>query len=977
MKSGNKKGLTFARKSCVTATQVALAMMAAQAVHAQQAPSKPGERIEVTGSRIPLQQNVESTSPIAVISADDVKIEGVRNTENLLYNMPQVFADQGSTVANGASGTATVDLRNLGADRTLVLVNGRRLPAGSPTYYPTDLNQIPAPLINRVEILTGGASAIYGSDAVAGVVNFIMRNNFSGVQGEINYSFFNHQQNNPDGIQEVLAARAAGNPTQFRIPGDLDRGGESTDVALLMGDNFANGRGNATVFFGYKKDQALTQAEYDYSACSLARNSTGTGFACGGSGTSFPGQFVPLGPTGTAFTIANSAGGTRPFAGTDVFNFGPYNFYQRPSERYTAAAFTHYDVNPSMRVYHEFNFHDDHTVAQIAPSGLFGVIATLSGANPLLSDDLRTRLGLTAGDASSTRDVLILRRNIEGGGRQADLRHTSFRNVIGVKGDLFGTWDYDVFGQTGKVIYQQVYRNDFSATRGVRSLDIVADPATGLPVCRSALDGTDPNCVPYNIFTLGGVNQAALDYLQTPGLQTGETSQSVWGATLSTDLGNYGLKFPSAKSGIAFAVGAERRKEKLNLDTDTAFSTGDLSGQGGPTIGLNGKYEVKEFFGEVRLPILEGMPGADILSLNASYRYSDYDTGKKTDSYGFGVEYGPTRTIKLRASYQQAVRAANIIELFQARGTNLFDMDFDPCAGPTPARSAADCARTGVTAALFGSIPDNPAGQYNYLQGGNPLLEPETAKSYTLGLVLTPMRNLSATFDYYRIEVKDIISNLPPVSILNACLDTGQFCSLIHRDSLGSLWLAGSFIEATNQNLAKAETSGIDVAVNYNHPLGRWGGLGVNFVGTYLKEFISQDDPTTAEYDCAGLYGNVCLLPLPEWRHKLRFTWTTPWNVDVSATWRYYSEVKFDNSNPNNIGSPPPIDAVLEKQNYFDIAASWAITKQLTLRAGVNNLFDEDPPLTSQVGTTGNGNTYPQTYDAFGRRVFVNATIRF
>jgi iron complex outermembrane receptor protein len=963
----------FARKACVVATEFAVAMMAAPFALAQATP--PAVKIEVTGSRIPLQQNVESTSPIAVISAEDIKIEGVRNVENLLQNMPQVFADQGSTVANGASGTATVDLRNLGADRTLVLVNGKRLPAGSPTYYPADLNQIPAALISRVEILTGGASAIYGSDAIAGVVNFIMRKDFQGVQGEVHYGFYNHQQGNPQGSADAVAARAATNPSQFSVPGDLDDGGKSTEVSLLIGDNFANNRGNATVFFGWKEDEALTQANYDFSACSLGRNAAGNGFACGGSGTSFPGQFVPT-AGGAAFTIANAQGGTRPYVGaTDAFNFGPYNYYQRPSERYTAAAYAHYDINNHLRTYYEFNFHDDHTVAQIAPSGLFGVIATIAGNNPLISNDIRTRLGIT-NSATSTADLLILRRNIEGGGRQADIRHTSYRNVIGFKGDIGGTWDWDAFYQSGKVIYQQVYRNDFSVTRGLRSLDVVS--VGGVPTCRSVVDGTDPNCVPYNIFALGGVTQAALDYVQTPGLQTGETSQTVWGATISTDLGNYGWKLPSAKNGVGFAFGLERRTEKLTLDTDTAFSSGDLAGQGGPTIGLNGKYQVKEAFTEIRLPILEGVPGADLLSVNASYRYSDYDTGKQTDSYGLGVEYAPIRTVKLRGSYQQAVRAANLIELFQAQGTNLFDMDFDPCAGPTPARSAADCARTGVTAAQYGRILDNIAGQYNYLQGGNPALEPETAKSYTLGVVFTPTRDFSATVDYYRIKVEDIISNLPPVTILNACLDSNLFCNLIQRDTLGTLWLTGSAITATNINLAKAETSGLDIALNYNYGLGQgWGGLGFNFVGTYLQEYKSQDSPITAEYDCAGLYGNVCLLPLPEWRHKFRVSWSTPWNFDVAATWRYIDEVKFDNSNPNNIGSPPSIDAKLEAQNYIDLAASWAVTKQLTIRGGVNNIFDEDPPLSSQVGTTGNGNTYPQTYDAFGRKVFISASYKF
>jgi iron complex outermembrane receptor protein len=485
--------------------------------------------------------------------------------------------------------------------------------------------------------------------------------------------------------------------------------------------------------------------------------------------------------------------------------------------------------------------------------------------------------------------------------------------------------------------------------------------------------------VPYNIFALGGVNPAALSYLQTPGVQIGETSQSIWGATISTDLGNYGWKMPGAKNGVGFALGIERRKEKLTNDTDTAFSTGDLAGQGGPTIGLNGQYEVKEIFTELRMPILEGVPGADLLSVNASFRYSDYDTGKQTDSYGLGIEYAPVRTVKLRGSYQQAVRAANIIELFQARGVNLFDMDFDPCAGATPVRSLADCARTGVTAAQYGNILESAAGQYNYLQGGNPNLEPETAKSYTLGVVWTPTRDFSATVDYYQIEVKDIISNLPPVSILNSCLDSGQFCNLVTRDpNLGTLWLTGSQIEATLINLSQVTTSGLDIALNYNMPLGGgYGGLGFNFVGTYLQEYKSIDSPGTAEYDCAGLYGNVCLLPLPEWRHKFRVSWSTPWSFDLAATWRYIGEAKFDNSDPNNIGSPPPIDAKLKAQNYIDLAGSWAVTKQFTLRGGVNNIFDEDPPLSSQVGTTGNGNTYPQTYDSFGRKVFVSATYKF
>jgi iron complex outermembrane receptor protein len=980
MSQKKRPATAFARKSCVVATQFALALMAAPAVMAQQTAAESKERIEVTGTRIQ-SPNIESTSPVAVITSEDIKFEGVRSVENLLNNLPQVFADQGGNVSNGASGTATVNLRNLGADRTLVLVNGKRMPAGTPRGpVATDLNAIPLPLIERVEVLTGGASAIYGSDAVAGVVNFIMRKDFEGVMGEVNYSFYQHEQSN--GLAAVVAGRAAGNPVQFRVPGDVDHDGEQTDVSLTIGGNFANNKGNATVFFGYKKDNAVLQSERDYSACTIG--STATAFTCSGSGTSFPGRFINL-ATGAGYTVADAAGNVRPFVTNDQYNFGPLNYFQRPAERYTAAAFAHYDINPSVRTYGEFMFHDDHTVAQIAPSGWFANdVITLHGDNPLLTPAWRAALGVTGTTQADTADLLLFRRNVEGGGRQDDIRHTSFRTVVGVKGDIFKNWDYDVYAQTGKVLYQEIYRNEFSVTRTRRAFDVTTDPATGAPVCRSVLDGTDPNCVPYNLYRLGGVTQAALDYVQVPGLQKGYTSQSVQGATLSSDLSNYGMRLPGAKSGIGVAVGMERRVEKLQLDTDSSFTSNDLAGQGGPTIGLSGQYDVKEFFGEARIPIMEGRPMFELLSVNGSYRYADYSTGKSTDSYGLGLEWAPTKTVKMRASYQQAVRAANIIELFQARGIALFDNDEDPCAGATPTRSFASCARTGVTAAQYGRIIDNPAGQYNYLQGGNPNLEPETAKSYTLGLVLTPTRNLSATLDYFHITVEDVINNAPPTTILQQCLDTGSpaFCSLIHRDQLGTFWaLPTGFIEATNQNLSKKKTSGIDVSVTYNQPLAAMGKLGINFIGTWLKEFKSIDIPGQPEYDCAGLYGSgVCGTPLPEWRHKLRFTWNTPWNVDASLTWRYFSSVLFErtSSNPVLTGTVNEPDRELAAQNYIDLAAQWSITKNIQLRGGINNLLDRDPPISAQVGAGfGNGNTFPQVYDALGRRIFVGVTVQF
>jgi outer membrane receptor protein involved in Fe transport len=282
--------------------------------------------------------------------------------------------------------------------------------------------------------------------------------------------------------------------------------------------------------------------------------------------------------------------------------------------------------------------------------------------------------------------------------------------------------------------------------------------------------------VPYNIFALDKVTPEALAYLQTPGLQKGSTQQAVQGATLTaSDLSEYGWRLPWARSGVGVSFGVERRVEKLDLETDTAFSTFDLAGQGGPTIGLAGQFTVKEVFVEGRLPIIEGKDWADLLSVNGSYRYSDYSTDKTTNSYGIGAEWAPIKAVRLRGSYQQAVRAANVIELFQAQGLNLFNQGSDPCGGPTPAATLAQCARSGITAATYGSaLITNPAGQYNYLQGGNPTLDPEKGKSTTFGVVWTPTKNMSASVDYFKIKVDNQINNISPALIVTQCVFSGS-----------------------------------------------------------------------------------------------------------------------------------------------------------------------------------------------------------
>jgi iron complex outermembrane recepter protein len=933
------------------------------------------ERVEITGSRIKTVQT-EGTSPVVVLGKEAIQLEGVRNAEQLLNNLPQVFADQGGSVSNGATGAATVNLRNLGSNRTLVLINGRRLPGGSPRDISTDLNQIPVSLIKRVEILTGGASAIYGSDAVAGVVNFILDDKFEGVQIDLNHEFYNHSQHTSQGVKDANTARG------FALPGDVGADGKITDFSLTLGGNFADGKGNAVLFFAHKTEDAVTEDSRDFSNCALG--AAGGVWTCGGSSTAFPGRFIDL--TNGGDWSMGTDGSIHPFGAADQYNYAPSNFFQRPSDRYSVQALAHYDIADYARVYGEFGFHDDHTVAQIAPSGIFlgGFVTTVDFSNPLLTDAWRQTLNLNA--PGDTADLFIGRRNVEGGGRQDDIRHTSYRGVIGLKGDISDSWSYDVSALVGKVLFQEVYHNDFSNTRLLRALDVVDDGA-GNAVCRAFLDGTDTNCVPYNIWTPGGVTPGSLAYLQTPGFQKGFTSTEVINASINGDLTGYGVKSPWAKSGLGLAFGVEHRTEEMELTTDQAFTTGDLAGQGGPTIGVAGAFDVTDVFTEARMPLVEKAPWAELLALNASYRYSDYSTGKKTSTWGLGLEWAPINEMKIRASAQRASRAANIIELFSQAALGLYDNETgDPCAGATPEASLEQCANSGVTAAQYGHILGNPAGQYNAVFGGNTQLNPETSKSWTVGFVVNPIRDMNLTLDWFHIHVDDIIGNIPPTAILNDCLNTGNpfTCGLIHRSELtGDLWTGvvptGGFINATNLNLSFKETEGLDFGADYSLKLEGMGRVDFAFKGTWLKKFEAEDAPGFGSYDCAGYYGATCGTPAPKWRHSLRTTWRSPWNVDLSLNWRHIDEVKNEglSSDPHLNITTDPLVSKLKAIDYFDIAASYKATKNITLSAAVNNILDTDPPLRNNGAGFVNGNTYPVVYDALGRRVSLTLNAKF
>jgi outer membrane receptor protein involved in Fe transport len=448
---------------------------------------------------------------------------------------------------------------------------------------------------------------------------------------------------------------------------------------------------------------------------------------------------------------------------------------------------------------------------------------------------------------------------------------------------------------------------------------------------------------------------------------------------------------PWAKNGIGLAFGIERRVEKLNTGVDVEFDTGDLAGQGGATHAVQGQFTVVEPYAEIRIPVMERQPWAYNLELNGSYRYSNYSTDKTTNTYGVGGKWAPVKEAELRGSYQRAVRAANIIELFTAQGYNLFNGG-DPCGGPNPTATLAQCLRTGLLASQYGSNAlTSPAGQYNYLQGGNPNLNPETATTYTIGAVFLPVQNMSITLDYWHYFVKDVIGRVPSQGALNNCISIGVNCELIFRGPNGNLWLPNQgYVLGTNQNLGSIKTDGMDFTFNYASPLPwqGWGSYSVSVLGTWINSFVQTPVPGLGSYDCVGLFGPTCGVPIPDWRHKLQGVWNTPWNWNLALTWRYTTavDIDFSSSNPQLTGNFAPSDAKMGSQSYFDIAAQWNIDKTFTIRGGVNNVFDRDPPVVSSTAGAfpaisgpayGNGNTYPQVYDTLGRQFFLSVTAKF
>ncbi|MDP9198514.1 MAG: TonB-dependent receptor [Pseudomonadota bacterium] len=946
--------------------------------------------IVVTGSRI-RSPNLEATTPVTQVTAADVVTQGVTRIEDLVNQLPQAFAAQNVTVSNGATGTATLNLRGLGDQRTLVLVDGRRLPYGGQFSSAADINTIPTQMVERVDILTGGASAVYGSDAVAGVVNFIMKKDYEGVEVTSQYNFYWHENDygGPGAVKlrDTIAELNALNPDQYALPDDTVTDGEGREFSIMMGVNSGDGRGNITAYATVFDGDEVLQRDRDYSACSLDTDPPVESFACGGSSTSAGGRFTDF---STYDLTIDSATNLRDYNfDTDLYNFGPLNHYQRPERRYSIGAMGHYEFSEHADVYTQLMFTDYESVAQIAPGGNFFDTNSINCDNPLIPSGALATIGCDAAAIANGDSITMYigRRNVEGGGRQDAFANSSFRAVAGLRGAITDAWGYDVSAQYSSQTANDSTLGFFGKDRLNKALNVV--DVGGVPTCQSVIDGTDANCVPWNPFVAGGITQEQLDYLQVTALQIGRLNQEIYNGVITGDLGAYGFKTPWASDGVQVVFGTEYRRDTVDNKVDPLQEADQLAGAGGATIGINGTTKVEELFFEGRVPLAQDQAFAESLSFDTAYRYSDYGNGVQTDTYKVGLEWAPIADVRFRGSYQRAVRAANIIELFTAQGFNLFDANGDPCgaAARDPEASDAECIASGVPAAQVGSGSlDSPAGQYNFLQGGNTALTPEESDTNSFGIVFTPRfaPGLAVTIDYFDIQIDNTISTFGQVNTWTACYSNNDpaACDRINRNPTGQLWVGSGHVEDVNINIGSLSTKGYDLNATYTGlEIGRFGSLSFNLTGTLVDEIITDPGAGFEPYDCVGFYSTVCSansvgVPTPEWRHRFRTSWATPWDVDLSLTWRHLGKV-VGVSGANTPFPTDRIDHTLSAEDYFDLAANWAVTEKASVTLGINNVLDDNPSLSATVGTTGNGNTFPQTYDALGRYVFVRARVGF
>ncbi|GAA4643166.1 TonB-dependent receptor [Pontixanthobacter gangjinensis] len=941
--------------------------------------------IVVTGSRI-AKRNVDTAAPVAVVGAEEFELSGTVNVENVINTLPQVVPGTTSFSNNPGNGTATLNLRGLGSQRTLVLVNGRRWMSYD-TAQIVDLNTIPSFLLDSVDVVTGGASAVYGSDALAGVVNFRLKN--------------------VDGIE-------MGGQYSITERGDAAR----YNVHGAIGTSFDDGRGSATVYAEYYNRDSLFQGDRGFSNFALGGETDGDQQYQFGSSTLPNGVLRYLGgansntnlPAGTEFGNAGTRGfGTgvvfdstpgdfRRRAG-DLYNYAPVNYLQLPQERYLMGGYADYEFSDGHEFYTEISFVNNRVAQELAATPVTGNfnIDLASQGGFLVASDLAQLTSIDAAEtaqnlADGTTDdpgvvnFFVQRRTIEASRRNSLDERSAFRVLGGVRGAISDNLNYDAYYM-------------FSRTR---NSNIQAGN-----ISRSAFQaGLDGSANPINIFGLNTLTPAMFSQIAIAAQNSDISSMQVASGAISGFLGNLGM----GADDIGFAVGAEYRKVASQFIPDTALSSGDVIGfnAGLPT---EGSYDVKEVFAELNIPILGSDSGIERLELTGAARYSDYSLAAVGGvwTYAGGIEFAPVRDVMFRAQYQRAVRAPNVGELFGGRAIG-FPPATDPCNLGTGAALVATCVASGVPVGEVGAGNIQPNGQIPATFGGFDGLGEETSDSFTVGVVLQPqfIPGLTITADYFNISIDDSISVFGGGlnNALDLCFNQVQdindpICSPFQ----GGIARApgGAITTAVNPlilgaNIANQEVSGVDVEVNYGTtlPFSLLTDTGeqefnVSFLGTWTDKsnFTPVQSDATKVNVCAGQFGTTCGEPIPKYKWTSRFTFVDG-PLTTSLRWRHLSGVRDDNDG-TNFADFNGVER-LNAYDLLDLTFSFEVNENVTFAVGVDNVFDTLPQTPTfdaagNVTSTNNGtllgdnqeqaNTYPSTYNVLGRDFFASVNVKF
>ena len=953
-----------------------------------------GGDIVVTGTLIK-NPNLVSSAPVTVVGQEELQLRQTNVAEEILRDLPGVAPSIGSAVNNGNGGAAYADLRGLGNFRNLVLLDGVRI-VPSNFIGRVDLNNIPLALVERVDTLTGGAATTYGADAVSGVINFITRSDFSGME-----------------IQASEQITEKGDGNVFRVD-------------ATVGANFDDGRGNVVLSLGYQEADPVYQGARKFSI----NNYTSTSGARGGSGTTVPARFTRPGLGQN--TIDPSTGLTRPYVGsTDAFNFNPYNIFQTPFQRFNIYGAGHYELADGIEFYTRGMFSKNTVRTIVAPSGIFGQLALIPVSSPFLPAGARAQFCASndfdfntpgvqtltpaqcnaAALATSASDpnfrafqTTIGRRIVESGPRVSEFETTMFDYRAGLRIGITDSIGLDVSGAYGESENTQAQSGYTSISR-LRTALYTTSPTT----CNLGPSPTVPNptnpllpplagsgagttgCVPVNIFgAAGSINPAAIPYITADAFNTQKSQLGQARALLS---GDFGASSPWAADPIGFAVGAEYRNYKASQVADQLSQTaGELGGAGGAVLPFVGGYDVKEVYGEIIAPIVQDRPFFQKLTVEGGLRYSSYNVDApgrpsyNTTTYKGAATWEPVDGLKFRGNYQRAVRAPNIGELFAPQNTGLTTVATDPCRGAAPVGNAnlrAVCLAQGAPVGTIGNIINPTASQANATTSGSLALRPEKADSYTVGVVFQPdfVPGLSITVDYYHIQIRNAITQPGPGDLINGCFGgnaaqgitaasvNNPICGLFRRNPVTG-GLDGD--PATTQglifpasNAGRILTDGIDFGANYRRNLG-FAKLNLSFQGNWTNRSEFEPIvpgsvlppgvpgaggalPASGTRECIGLYGPNCGSPgsagpssspgsiQPEWSWNARSTLSFG-DIDVSLLWRHISGVQVEPGITTFSGTIGAGALAGRTVNFGKIPAyDWF---DLAIRFGVSENFD-------------------------------------